>query len=288
MAERDITPRGTLILIGGAEYKGDDERLEMARRNKDFKPYEILKELIPNDCSGCKIEVITTATSIPGEVGDMYKDAFADIGMRDVGITHIETREDANNVKYVDRIKAARVVLFSGGDQVRISTIIGGSEVGEAIKNRYYDDKDFVVAGTSAGAMAMSGIMLYEGHNTEALLKGDVKTSGGLGLIHGCIIDTHFVKRGRIGRLTQAIILTPSCIGIGLGEDTALKVFDGNRMECLGSGTVVIIDGHDIKHTNITYAAEHTPLCVENLTVHMLCRGTGYRLKEREFIPDKK
>ena len=133
----------------------------------------------------------------------------------------------------------------------------------------------------------MSKTMLHKGHKNEALIKGDVRTTSGLGFIDNCIIDTHFIKRGRIGRLTQAILVNPSCTGIGLGEDTALMVTKGNKMECFGSGMVVILDGDHIKHTNVAYAEEGTALCVENITMHILAKGNRFLLKERKFLPEK-
>ena len=130
--------------------------------------------------------------------------------------------------------------------------------------------------------------MIYYGNSYEAMLKGDVKITSGLGIIDNCIIDTHFVKRGRFGRLAQAIIMNPSYMGIGLGEDTALIIKKGNQAECRGSGMVTIIDGSKIRYTNISFTEEGAPLCVENLKVHILASGNGLNLEERKFIPAKK
>ena len=280
-------PKGKLILIGGAEDKENGNKPEIAERNKKFEHLEILKSLLPENKSKCKIEVITTATSLPEEVGNDYKRVFKKIGFKDIGIMNITTREESHEKKYVERVKRADVILFSGGDQFKVSTILGCSEVVSEITRKYKEDSGFTVAGTSAGAMAMPKTMLYEGNVNEAMLKGDVKTSAGLGLLDNCIVDTHFIKRGRFPRLTQSILINPACVGIGLGEDTALVVTKGNEMECKGSGMVVIIDGYDVKHTNIAYAEENTPVSVENLRVHILIKGSGYKLIEREFIPEK-
>src|SRR5690606_576560 len=129
--------------------------------------------------------------------------------------------------------------------------------------------------------------MLYEGHSTEAMLKGDAKTNRGFGFIDDCIIDTHFIKRGRMGRLVEAIVSNPPSVGIGLGEDTCLFITGGDYMTCSGSGMVVIIEGDRIRHTNVAYAEPDTPLCIENLTVHILSSGTSYILSERKFIPSE-
>lgn len=281
-------PKSKLILIGGAEDKGGISELESAEKNKNFKQLEILKKLIPLTGKGSTIEIITTASNIPDEVNKMYIDAFDEIGFKHIGFINMGNNYDASNPEFVKRINKAHTVFFSGGDQFRLSTILGNTDVLEAIQERYFNDSDFIVAGTSAGAMAAGILMLMEGENTEALLKGSVKISSGLGFIDGCIIDTHFVKRGRFGRLSQAVVMNPTCIGIGLGEDTALIIKKGNEAECFGSGMVIIIDGKNVKHTNIAYAEQDTPVCIQNLKVHILCRGNKFMLKTREFIPSHK
>jgi cyanophycinase len=133
--------------------------------------------------------------------------------------------------------------------------------------------------------MAASELMIYEGAQHEAMLQGSVRMSSGLRFISGCIIDTHFIKRGRFERLAQSLVMNPTCIGIGLGEDTALLIKEGNKAECKGSGMVIIIDGKDIGHTNVAYAEENIPLSIEGLRVHILSRGTKFLLHERQFVP---
>jgi cyanophycinase len=209
------------------------------------------------------------------------------MGFKNVGHMHIQNRDDANVQEYVERVKKSHAILFSGGDQFRLSTILGSTDVLDAVMAKYNEDPEFMVAGTSAGAMAMSRVMIYEGDNSEAMLKGDVKTSSGFGILDCCIVDTHFVRRGRFTRLSQAVAMNPSCIGIGLGEDTALIIKKGNEAECRGSGMVVMIDGSKIKHTNIAYVDEGCAIRIENLIVHVLAKGNGFRLKERVFIPAK-
>jgi len=153
----------------------------------------------------------------------------------------------------------------------------------KTIIQRYQKEK-FVVAGTSAGAMAMSRTMIYEGSSSRAHLKGEVKTTTGLGFMDNVIFDSHFEKRGRFGRLAQVVAANPSCIGIGLGEDTGMLITLGNRMEAIGSGLVIIIDGHEISHTNIADIPAGNPMSVENLRVHFCAKGNGYLVKERKFI----
>ena len=138
----------------------------------------------------------------------------------------------------------------------------------------------------AVGAMAMSNTMIYEGNATRAHLKGEVTITTGLGLLNSVIIDSHFEKRGRFGRLAQAVATNPSCIGVGLGEDTGMLITDGNKMEAIGSGLVVIIDGHDILHSNIADIPDGNPISLENLKVHFCEKGNGYLIRERKFLPE--
>lgn len=281
-------PRGKLILIGGAEDKGITGALSIQAKNKEFVQFEILKELLPVKTKGKSIlEIITTASEQPDVVAKTYKTAFKGIGFKSIGFMNMGNNPDARNPIFIERIKKAHAVLFAGGDQFRISTILGNTDVIDVIMERYYEDPDFIVAGTSAGAMAAGTLMIYEGMNYEALLKDSVKISSGLGFIDNCIIDTHFVKRGRFGRLSEALLMNPAYIGIGLGEDTALIIKKGNEAECKGSGMVVIMDGRDITHSNIAYAEPGTPLCIENMRLHILAKGNGFLLKERKFLASK-
>lgn len=284
MMQRQI-PKGTLILIGGAEDRGANE-IEIQSRNKQFVHFEILKELVPTKKKAQKriLEIITTASEDPDGIIDIYSHAYKEVGFHQVGYINIQADPPASNPEIIQRIKNAHAVLFSGGNQFRLSTILGNTDIVDAIMQKYYNDKDFIVAGTSAGAMAAAAIMIYEGHNDEAILKDTVKLSSGLGFINHCIIDTHFAKRARFGRLVEALLMNPACIAIGLGEDTAITIKKGNEAVCSGSGMVVILDGRDITHTNIAYAEEGTPLCVENLRVHILAKGNGFLLKERKFV----
>ncbi len=283
------TPKGKLLLIGGAEDKGKLSQLEIEGKNKQFQHFEILKELLPKKTGKKRmLEIITTASQQPKEVKKMYDSAFKEIGFNYVGYISMENNPEARNPIFINRINNAHAVLFAGGDQFRLSTILGNTDLIDAIIERYYNDAGFIVAGTSAGAMAAATLMIYEGQGDEAMLKDTVRTTSGLGFIDHCIIDTHFVKRGRFGRLTEALLMNPSCIGIGLGEDTALIIKNGNEAECRGSGMVTILDGRDITQTNISYAAEGTPLWLENLRVHILTRGNGFLLHERKFLASKK
>ena len=282
-------PKGKLIAIGGAEDKGTDlEKGEIHRTNLNFFELGILRRIV-EEAGGknARIEVVTTASTIPQEVGDNYMNAFGKIGCTNIGVLHIRRREDVLNDQYLERVRHCDAVMFSGGNQMRLSSIFGGRELLEIIQNRYQHD-DFIVAGTSAGAMAMSNTMIYEGNSSRAHLKGEVKITTGLSFMSNVIFDSHFEKRGRFGRLAQAVAANPSCIGIGLGEDTGMLITEGNKMEAIGSGLVIIIDGRHIKHCNIADIPDGNPVSIENLVVHFCEKGNGYYVKERKFIMEAK
>src|SRR5215831_4909728 len=278
-------PRGKLIAIGGSEDKGTDlEAGEIHRNNLNFFELGILRRVV-QEAGGpsARIEVITTASMIPYEVGESYLNAFGKIGCTNIGLMHIRTRQDVMKAEYVERIRHCDAVMFTGGNQLRLSATDGGTEFLSILKKRYLEE-NFVIAGTSAGAMAMSSTMIYEGNATRAHLKGEVKITTGLGFINDVIIDSHFEKRGRFGRLAQAIATNPQCIGIGLGEDTGMLILEGNKMEAIGSGLVIIIDGHEIGHCNIADIPDGNPISIENLKVHFCEKGNGYMLRERKFL----
>ena len=280
-------PKGKLIAIGGAEDKGTDlETGEINRNNLNFFELGILRRVV-EEAGGpaSHIEVITTASTIPYEVGENYLNAFGKIGCTNVQVMHIRNRQDTLETEFLERIKTCDAVMFSGGNQLRLSVTDGGTEFLSILKKRYQNEK-FLIAGTSAGAMAMSQTMIYEGNAARVHLKGEIKMTTGLGFINSVIIDSHFEKRGRFGRLAQAVATNPSTIGIGLGEDTGMLITAGNKMEAIGSGLVVIIDGHDILHSNIADIPDGNPVSIENLKVHFCEKGNGYLIRERKFLPE--
>jgi cyanophycinase len=280
-------PRGKLIAIGGAEDKGTDLETGLIHRNNlNFFELGILRRVI-DEAGGpaARIEIITTASTIPYEVGENYLNAFGKIGCTNVTVMHIRNRQDAMEEENLERIRQCDAVMFTGGNQLRLSVTDGGTRLLALMKKRY-EEENFVIAGTSAGAMAMGHTMIYEGNATRAHLKGEVKMTTGLGFINSVIIDSHFEKRGRFVRLSQAVATNPSVIGIGLGEDTGMLITEGNKMEAIGSGLVVIIDGHDILHSNIADIPDGNPISLENLKVHFCEKGNGYLIKERKYLPE--
>lgn len=274
-----------MVSVGGAEDKGTDlEKGTQQQNNLRFFELGILRSIISLIGEGTdpKVEVITTASSIPDEVAENYINAFNKLGSNNVGHMRIRNREDASKPEYIERLKACNCVMFSGGNQLRISSLFGGTTFLDILKERYYDEH-FVIAGTSAGAMAMSNTMIYEGVASQAHLKGEVKITTGLGLMQNVIIDSHFDKRGRFNRLAQAVAANPGAIGIGLGEDTGVIVTEGFHLKAIGSGSVVIIDGKNIDYNNIADIGVGQPISVENIIVHIMSKGDVYNLHTRKF-----
>ena len=184
----------------------------------------------------------------------------------------------------IKRLAKCNAVMMSGGNQLRLTTIFGGTEFAELLKRRYREEEGFTIAGTSAGAMCMSTTMIYQGHSSSGLFKGEVKMTTGLGLVPNVIIDSHFVARGRFSRLTQAIAANPDAIGVGLGEDTGVVITGGDHLETIGSGQVIIFDGHELQHTNIAEVSEGEALSIEHMVVHIIARGYHYNVAKRTFF----
>jgi len=271
--------------VGGAEDKGTDLERGIIERNRlNFFELGILRNvisLVGNDDP--VVEVITTASQIPDEVAVNYTDAFNKLGCNNIGHLRIRNREDAANPEYLERLEKCDCIMISGGNQLRLSSIFGGTRFLEILRKRF-EEEHFVIAGTSAGAMAMSNTMIYEGNAALAHLKGEVKITTGLGLIQGVIIDTHFDKRGRFNRLAQAVAAQPGAIGIGLGEDTGMIVTEGHLLTVIGNGCVTIIDGKFIDYNNIADISFGKPIGVENLIVHLMSKGDSYNVQTRKFI----
>ncbi len=280
-------PKGKIIAIGGHEDKGSvpmpaEENL---RTNIRFFEHGILKRIHDELYGlGTRIEVITTASLIPEEMGKAYLDAFLLLGCDNVGILHIKSAADANKPEYLQRLHAANAVMFTGGDQRRITDAFLGSAALQLLRKRYLNEDKFLISGTSAGAMALSYIMIKGALEQDPLVKGIVQTGEGMGLLQKIIIDTHFVNRRRIPRLTEAIAANPTHIGIGLGEDTGILIKNGNNIETIGSALVVVLDARKATVNNYEEIAVGEALCLENLTMHVLPRGQVYLLDKGKFV----
>ncbi len=280
-----MTPKGKLIAIGGNENKGQEPEAGHHTKifNHAFIEDGILRRVVDEmGGSDARIAVITSASSIPVEVGENYVAAFGRLGATNLDVMHIRDRSDVKP-EMIKRLAKADGVMMSGGNQLRLTTIFGGTAFLELMKRRYQEEKGFVIAGTSAGAMCMSSTMIYQGHSSSGLIKGGVKMTTGAGLIQDVIIDSHFVERGRFSRLTQAVAGNPNAIGIGLGEDTGVVITDANNLETIGSGQVMIFDGHEISYSDFADVEEGQPFSVEGMRVHIISKGHSYSVNMRQF-----
>lgn len=286
-----MVPKGKLVIIGGAVDLGSslsyNENISHPHYIKFFER-GILRRMITESPKKEEsvIEVITTASKIPEIVGAEYIKSFNQLQVGKVHVLDIRTREDALTEESIERAKNADIVMFSGGDQLRLSAIFGGTEFLEILKRRY-EQEDFMVAGTSAGAAAASVNMIYRGSSSEALIKGEVQITGGLGFIDDVIIDTHFVQRGRIGRLFYAVASNPGMLGIGLGEDAGLLITSGSCLEAIGSGLTILVDGRYISETSIYDVEIGSPVSIDNLKVHVMSIFDKYDLHKHELKINK-
>lgn len=264
---------GNLIIIGGAEDKEGDK--------------EILKRVAKYiDPENEKLIIATIATEYPEKSYQNYKNVFSDLGIKNIDKLDISTREDAFNMKNVELINNSNLLFFTGGDQLRITSMIGGSPVYAAVKELC--DNGGLIAGTSAGASVMSDTMIVQGEDDESPHKCTLKMSPGLGLVNNIIIDQHFAQRGRIGRLLTAIAQNPEVLGIGIDEDTAIVVSDKGTAEVIGSGAVYFIDGSSIDYSNVSEQYSDEILSMFNVKLHVLKDGNRFNLLDKvPFEEDK-
>jgi len=286
-----MIPKGKLIVVGGHEDKGavSGENLTIHKKKKSKSHFEILGSLIFKIPRAHHIiEIIASASSIPEEMETLYINSYKQAGFTQVGFIKVEDAEDARDPGSIKRIQNAHAVFFTGGDQDKLILLLAQTALLTAIRKKYYSDKNFIVGGTSAGAMVMAETIITGGLIGSALYKGDIKIAKGFDLIKDVIVDTHFIKRGRFARLAHAVTLNPACLGIGLEEDTALIISEGNQAECIGSGMVVLIDGSKISATNINIVDDATPIIVENLIVSIIAEGSSFLFKERKLLTGAK
>jgi len=269
-------PNGVLLIVGGHENKGEkkDKKVQEAHRSK-----EVLNFFVK--LTGKKdsvIEVITTASSDGADSFNDYHKAFTSLGVKHVGHIHHNKRQDAlHNPEVADRLANADAVYFSGGDQLKLTSVYGGTELLLKLKERYIYD-NLVLGGTSAGAMAFSTPMIIAGAKEVQQLAGEVRVTTGLEFLKDVCIDTHFVDRGRFVRIAQVVATNPTCIGMGIEEDTAVIIRNGLEAEVIGSGVVVVIEGFGITDSNIMNVGSGESISIHNLAVHMYSNGSKYQI----------
>ncbi len=268
---------GVLIPIGGNEDKGEDESYTL-----DFINEGILSHVVIESGGRCAlIVVIPTASNIPEKVAENYLSAFKKLDCSNVKILDIRTREDSENPDNLNLIEKADCVMFSGGNQSKIIHTIGKTRMHELLRRRHIEEK-FVIAGTSAGAMVMSESMIAGGSSRDSLIKGAVKIKEGLGFISDLVIDSHFIRRGRFGRLAESMACLPHLIGVGLAEDTGLVIKKG-KFKVVGSGMVIVFDPSHLRHNSYEILEEGVPMSMSNLVVHVLANGDRFKMENRKI-----
>ena len=257
--------RGWIIPIGGAE-------------DKDTNPRILERFVELSGGTDADIVVIPTASRLK-ESGQNYRELFAGMGVARVDIMDFDTRRDANEPNRVERLSEASGIFFTGGNQLRLSTILGGTDVSRAV--RLASARGVTVAGTSAGAGILSEHMIAFGSEGSSPRASSVRLAPGLGLTNRFIIDQHFRQRDRLGRLTAALAYNPFAIGIGLDEDTAAFISPDDMLEVEGSGAVTVVDAHDLQFSSMAHADEDDPVCMLGLGVHILVAGATFNLHTR-------
>ncbi|MFT3772044.1 MAG: cyanophycinase [Minicystis sp.] len=257
--------KGTLIAIGGAEDKAGDRA--------------VLSQVVAR--AGGKRAVIAlfpTASSIPEELSRTYEQIFRSMGA-EVRTVWVEERADAEDPSHLKLLEGATAIFFTGGSQGRIVTLLGGTPLAQAIRRAHR--AGVVVAGTSAGASVICDHMIAQGKKGYAPRRTSVTLAPGLGLTKRLVIDQHFAQRHRIGRLFAAVALNPFLIGVGIDEDTAIAIESDHRIEVFGRGTVTIVDGAKILHTDIHETPDAQPAALLGLQVHVLTAGCGFHVDTR-------
>jgi cyanophycinase len=224
--------------------------------------------------------VATLASEEPGVQWDSYRQAFADLDVSDIRHLHIEEREGASDPKNLEMIDNACVVYFTGGDQLKLASKLGGTPMLNRI-HRLYEERGGVIAGTSAGASAMGATMLVS-HATESSHKVESSffMARGLGLVPDMVIDQHFAQRARIERLVGAVAEDPGVLGIGIDEDTAV-IHESGMLRIMGSGAVYVADGQGLTYTNVSERTPEQTLSLFDLRLHVLSDGSRFDLETR-------
>ena len=257
--------RGWIVPIGGAEEKENDPR--------------ILDRFV-RLCgeANANIVVIPTASQL-ADTGVRYEKLFGSLGAGQVSVLDFDMRRDTEEKNRLQRLDQATGIFFTGGNQLRLSTMLGGTPVAQRI--RALNARGVHVGGTSAGASILSEHMIAFGKEGLSPTAGSVRLAPGLGLTSRFIIDQHFSQRDRLGRLMAALAYNPYAVGIGLDEDTAAFIRPDNTVEVEGSGSVTVLDAGNLQFSSMAQAGEHDPVCMLGVTIHVLIAGATFNLQTR-------
>jgi cyanophycinase len=257
-------PKGILLIVGGNEDKGkeqEDEEMKNKQRLEILTTFiSLLRKKNP------VIEIVTTSSTEAKESFEMYETVFRQLKMKEVGHVHHWKREDLLKNGFAERLEKADGLFFTGGNQLLLSSIYGGSSFLSRLKERYIHD-EIVIGGTSAGAMAFSTPMIYAGNGDMQEIVGEIKIAIGLEFLKDVCIDTHFINRNRFTRMSQVIATNPTCIGIGIEEDTAIIVREGSKAEVISSGIVTIIEGISILSSKVNEFSKGLPLAIRDFMI---------------------
>ncbi|HEX9472913.1 MAG TPA: cyanophycinase [Steroidobacteraceae bacterium] len=261
--------RGWIIAIGGAENKENDQH--------------ILERFVQTSGGErADIVVIPTASRMH-ETGARYEQLFRELGAERVAVMDFDTRRDCQESGRLRRLEEASGIFFTGGNQLRLTTLLGGTPVARLIRQR--NAHGVTVGGTSAGASILSEHMIAFGDDGSAVISGSVRLAPGLGLTNRFIIDQHFRQRDRLGRLLTALAYNPFAVGIGLDEDTAAFIGPDETVEVVGTGGVTIVDGAEVRFSSMSEATEGQPVCMLGLRLHVLVAGATFNLHTRVAEP---
>jgi cyanophycinase len=263
-------PHGTVIVIGGAEDKVRD-RVILAR----------FAQLAGGP--DARIAVIATASSFGLEAGERYKAIFTELGAREVYPLNTTTRAQANDEHAAALIGQSTGIFMTGGNQLRLSSMLGGTRIATVIMERFREGA--VVAGTSAGASAVSSHMIAFGASGATPKHRMAQIAAGLGLLPGVIVDQHFQQRNRLGRLLSLIAQNPMLLGLGVDEDTAGVVGPDQVMEVIGRGSITVVDGAG-SETDAWEIRGHRPLMISGVVLHSLPAGYRFDLRRRTRVAD--
>jgi cyanophycinase len=258
--------RGWIVPIGGAEEKENSPQI--LRR---------FVQLAGGDAAD--IAIIPTA-SVTRSTGPRYERIFSEMGALRVTSLDFDTRRDAEETGRLERLRQASGVFFTGGNQLRLSTLIGGTSVARAV--RQMNAEGVPVAGTSAGAAFISEHMIAFGDEGSTPIAGSVRLAPGLGLTNRFIIDQHFRQRDRLGRLLTALAYNPFAVGIGLDEDTAAFIGPDNTVDVEGSGGITVVDAAEVQFSSMDNVHEGRPVCLLGVKLHILTQGATFNLHTRQ------
>lgn len=260
------TQKGQLILIGGREDKKGE--------------CEILRAVV--QAVGGRdgvLALLAVASRRPEPIIRDYVRAFSSLGLERIEVLTIDSRQEAFSEQWLQTLRRANGVFITGGDQLRLTAVIGGTSLDDLLHQRYAEG--LVIAGSSAGASAMTENMIVGGAGDDSPEWSNVRMAPGLGFLKGAVVDQHFAQRGRIGRLLGAVAQNPHVLGMGLDEDTALIVEAGRACRVLGARTVSIVDGRTSTHSNASEIDTPAPLALWNVTLHVLPAGYVFDLNDR-------